>query len=101
MRIPGRHRRGDGRSYLDQSQVGDHGLNLLDDLWLGSWIKRFELHVEDCLFFWFLLEVVGRCKLFDLGWGGTNGDSWRTSSAGSAAVGAAAGAAVAAGMAIS
>ena len=48
-----------GYSYLNQSQVGNHGLDLLDDLWFGPSIKRFELHVEDRLFFWFFLEIVG------------------------------------------
>ena len=54
MGIPSKYGN-DGRPYLNQSQVWNHALDLLDDLWFGSSFERFELHVEDRLFFWFLL----------------------------------------------
>ena len=48
----------DGWAYFDQSQVGNHGLDLFDDFWLGSGFERLKLHVKDRLFFWFLLKTV-------------------------------------------
>ena len=55
MKISGEHKSDDGGPYLDQGQIWDHSLDLLDDLWFGSSFEGFELHVEDGLFFWFLL----------------------------------------------
>lgn len=59
VRIPRGYRDEDGLPYLYQSQVWNHRLDLLDDLWFGSRIERFKLHIEDRLFFWFLLDVMG------------------------------------------
>ena len=99
MRISGEYTSDDGWAYFDQSQVGNHGLDLFDDFWLGSGFERLELHVKDRLFFWFLLKTV---DIVSVAWHPVNGHkgSRDTSSTGSAAA-AAAGAAVAAGMAIS
>ena len=66
MRIPGEEKGDDCWPYLDQSQVWNHSLDLLDDLWLGSSFKGFELHVEDRLFFWFLLELADAYQSLDL-----------------------------------
>ena len=55
MSISGEHV---GNKYLNQSQVGNHSLDLFDDFWLGSSVEGFELHVKDRLFFWFFLETV-------------------------------------------
>lgn len=36
---------------LDQGEIRHERFDLLDDLWLGARVERFELHVEDRLFF--------------------------------------------------
>ena len=66
MKVPGKHKSGSGWPYLDQSQVWNHGLDFLDDLWFGTGVERFELHVEDRLFFWFLLRWGKSRKSLDL-----------------------------------
>ena len=54
----GRTGRGKG-AYLDQREVGDHGLDLADDLGLRGGVERLELHVEDRLLLRLLLQNYG------------------------------------------
>ncbi len=44
-------------TYLDQREVGDHGLDLADDLGLRGGVEGLELHVEDGLLLRLLLHV--------------------------------------------
>ena len=55
MSVPGERESDGSWSYLNQSQIRNHGLDLLDDFWFGTCVERFKFHVEDRLFFWFLL----------------------------------------------
>jgi len=66
MKALGEHKNGSGWPYLDQSQVWNHSLDFLDDLWFGTGVEGFELHVEDRLFFWFLLGCGKSRKSLDL-----------------------------------
>ena len=56
MSVPCEHKSDSVWPYLNQSQIRNHGLDLLDDFWFGTGVERFEFHVEDRLFFWFLLR---------------------------------------------
>ena len=44
-------------TYLDEREVGDHRLDLADDLGLRGGVERLELHVEDRLLLRLLLHV--------------------------------------------
>lgn len=44
-------------TYIHEIQVRNNGLDLADDLRLRSCVEGLQFHVENRLFFWFLLLI--------------------------------------------
>lgn len=45
------------RTYVDESKIRDHSLDLTDDLGLRRSVKGLKFHIENGLLLWFLLLI--------------------------------------------